>query len=362
MTDKILGMLIMVKNEEASIAVTINSVKEFIKYIIVYDTGSTDKTINIITKTCKINNQILSLKEGTFEGFPQSRNVSLEFAESVPVKFLLLMDAGDEFKCEIKKLDLIKNINKFQGNIGMVKQIWNKEQHTDIRLIKNKSNVRYNIDYPVHEQVDINGVIGDFSSMFYLYQCRIIHSDSTKSRYKRDIELLLKAKKCKRNYFFLAQSYMSIDDYRNGYKYNILSINTLGSGDDATSYSRAGYCAIKCGMPESIIKQNLLMSIKNTNEPVIDSYIYLLDYYISNSMASKGIEYIDDIANMTIPLSNKTISYEFYNYKRWYLISIICLVSNQELEKGYNAIKKIIHFGNRHDITNLDIYKKKLLI
>ena len=37
------------------------------------------------------------------------------------------------------------------------------------------------------------------------------------------------------------------------------------------------------------------------------------------------------------------------------------MVSNQELEKGYNAIKKIIHFGNKHEITNLDnIYKKKL--
>ena len=37
------------------------------------------------------------------------------------------------------------------------------------------------------------------------------------------------------------------------------------------------------------------------------------------------------------------------------------MVSNQELEKGYNIIKKIIHFGNKHDITNLDVYKRLVI-
>ena len=355
-----LGVLIMVKNEEASIATTINSTRGYMKHVIVYDTGSTDKTIDIIRDVCNKNGQILHLKEGTFEGFPQSRNVSLEFAESVPVKFLLLMDAGDEFRCDTKPDTLMQQISTYPLNVGTVKQIWNEEQHTDIRFIRNRRKIRYNLDYPVHEQVNITGSVGDLSPLFYLYQCRITHGGSTEKRYARDIELLSKAKPCKRNYFFLAQSYMSIDDYRNGYKYNILSIGDRYEETDATCYSRAGYCAIKCNMSEKIITHNLLMSLKITNEPVIDSYIYLLDYYLTNSMADKAIQYIDVLASMTAPVSNKTVSYEFYEYKRWYLISIVCLTANRELEKGYDAIKRIIRFGKQHDLSNYALYKTKL--
>ena len=358
-----LGVLLMVKNEEASIAMTIDSTKDFIKHVIVYDTGSTDKTIDIIRETCNRNNQTLYLKEGTFEGFPQSRNASLEFAESVSVsvKFLLLMDAGDEFRCNLNPAVLMKNIDSFPGKIGTVRQVWNEEQHNDVRMIRNGSGVRYNLDYPVHEQVNVSGMVGDFSSMFYLYQCRLTHGGSTEKRYRRDIELLLKAKPCKRNLFFLAQSYMSIDDYRNGYKYNIKAIGERDiDGDDTTSYSRAGFCAIQCGMSEQIIKHNLLKSIQMTSDPVIDSYIYLLDYYMKNSMADKAIEYIDDIANMAMPGPTKTVSYDFYEYKRWYLISIVCLTANRELDKGYQALKKIIHFGKSHDVSNLAVYQKLL--
>ena len=357
-----LGVLIMVKNEEASVAMTIDSAKDFIKHVIVYDTGSTDKTIEIIRETCNRNNQSLSLKQGIFEGFPESRNVSLEFAELVPVKFLLLMDAGDEFRCNLDPTVLMKNIDSFPGNIGTVCQVWNQEKHTDIRLIRNRSGVRYNLDYPVHEQVNVSDMVGDFSSMFYLYQCRLTHGGSTEKRYIRDIDLLSKAKPCKRNLFFLAQSYMSIDDYQNGYKYNIMTIGTkgVGDGDDMTAYSRAGYCAIQCGMSEQIIKHNLLMSIQMTDDPVIDSYIYLLDYYIKNSMTDKAIEYIDEIANMAMPGPTKTVSYDFYEYKRWYLISVVCLTANRELDKGYQALKKIINFGKSHDVSNLAVYRKLL--
>jgi glycosyltransferase involved in cell wall biosynthesis len=359
-----IGALIMVKNEESSIVTTIESTRGFMQHVIVYDTGSTDKTIDIIRATCLKNGQTLHLKEGVFEGFPQSRNVSLEFAETVPisVKFLILMDAGDEFRCELKPDHLEKNIDKFSGNIGIVRQVWNLEQHADVRLIRNRSGVRYNLDYPVHEQVNVSGVIGDLSQLFYLYQCRITHGGSTEQRYSRDIELLSKAKPCKRNLFFLAQSYMSIDDYRNGYKYNIMCINEPKTEvDDSTCFSRAGYCAIKCGMSEHIIKYNLLMSMKCTDEPVIDSYIYLMDYYIQRSMTEEALEHIDVIASMNPPhASNKTVSFDFYDYQRWYQISVICLTANRELQKGYDAIKKIVKYGKKHDLSNYALYQKLL--
>ncbi len=56
-----IAAIIMVKNEQKSIEVTLNSIKNYIKHIIVYDTGSTDKTVDVIKNTCKKNNQILHL-------------------------------------------------------------------------------------------------------------------------------------------------------------------------------------------------------------------------------------------------------------------------------------------------------------
>ncbi len=43
-----IGLCMMVKNEQARIKVSLDSVKRFVKCFIIYDTGSTDNTIDII--------------------------------------------------------------------------------------------------------------------------------------------------------------------------------------------------------------------------------------------------------------------------------------------------------------------------
>ena len=75
--NNIIGILLMIKNEEKSIGVTLNSTKNYFKNIIVYDTGSTDNTLQIVKDCCMKNNQVLHLKQGIFKGFPESRNESL---------------------------------------------------------------------------------------------------------------------------------------------------------------------------------------------------------------------------------------------------------------------------------------------
>ena len=159
--NNLVGVLMMIKNEENSISVSINSVKDYIKHVIIFDTGSTDRTIEIVKETCAANNQELHLKVGVFKSFPESRNDAIEFAESVKVKFLILMDAGDEFKSEKSKNKFLKVISSIPQNInyGLVKQRWyenNKgsletNDHNDLRFIRNNSNCRYDKSSPVHE-------------------------------------------------------------------------------------------------------------------------------------------------------------------------------------------------------------------
>jgi len=406
--DTIIGILLMIKNESKSIAVTLNSTKHYFKHIIVYDTGSTDDTIQIVKECCKKNNQTLYLKQGLFKGFPESRNDSLEFAETVPVSKLILMDAGDEFKSNYKPNDFLNIISKFPYKCGIVKQQWlmansngsntnssNLEEHSDIRFLCNHKGLRYDVDYPVHEMIKYdtnndsnnnnsnnnnsnnndsnNTSVATITDIFLLYQDRVKYGGSTESRYIKDIDLLSKAKPNKRNLFFLAQSYMSINDYHNGYKYNLLCIDAGGGsggsssdtsiGDNTTSYIRAGFCAMMCYFNEDKIIDNLLMSIKinkdKSIEPPIDPYIYILKYYMDTNKPEKALLYIDDLFKLDIKKqeSSKNLNPYFYDYTRWNLISVICLMCNQKLDKGYQALNKIIHYGRANDIQNMKMYK-----
>ena len=383
----------MIKNEAKSISVTLNSTKNYFKHIIVYDTGSTDNTIQIVKECCKKNNQILHLKHGLFKGFPESRNESLEFAESISVDKLLLMDAGDEFRSKYNPTDFLTIINKFPYTCGIVKQQWlmyhntnssNLEEHSDIRFICNHKGIRYDLNYPVHEMImydtdntnTSNNSVVTIQDIFLLYQDRVKYGGSTESRYIKDIELLLKAKPNKRNLFFLAQSYMSINDFQNGYKYNLLCIDAdnvrkinggnvldISLGDNTTSYIRAGYCAIMCHFNEGKVIDNLVMSIKinkdKSIEPPIDPYIYILKYYMENNKSEKALPFIDDLFKLDIKNQecNTNLNPYFYDYTRWNLISVICLMCNQKLDKGYKALNKIIHYGKINDIQNMKMYK-----
>ena len=395
--DTTIGVLLMIKNEVKSIAVTLNSTKHYFKHIIVYDTGSSDNTIHIVKECCKKNNQTLHLKQGLFKGFPESRNVSLEFAESVPVSKLILMDAGDEFKSNYKPNEFLKIINTFPYTCGIVKQQWlmansngsngsntnssNLEEHSDIRFLCNHRGLRYDIDYPVHERIKYDtdtdtDTIATIQDIFLLYQDRVKYGGSTESRYIKDIELLLKAKPNTRNLFFLAQSYMSINDYQNGYKYNLLCIDANPSssikgsdkcdssiGDNTTSYIRAGFCAMMCHYSEDKIIDNLVMSIKinkdKSCDPPIDPYIYILKYYMDTNKPEKALPYINDLFKLDMKNQDcsKNLNPYFYDYTRWNLISVICLMCNQKLDKGYQALNKIIHYGKANDIQNMKMYK-----
>ncbi len=267
----LLAVLLMVKDEEKSISVTINSIKDLIKNIIVFDTGSTDNTISVIKNTCQNNNIKLYLKTGTFKSFPESRNEALEFANDLPFEFLLLMDGGDELKFSKTKIELIKMLSSIPSNynFGIVKQQWLDKNgisdHSDIRFVRNIKTCRYDINYPVHEQFTdaVSSLIINLCDFFILFQDRGKYAESTNSRYKKDIKLLLDAPKNKRNLYFLAQSYMSIDDYENGYKYNKLSLESDGTcfTDEKFTYVRVGYCAMRCGMAKKTIFYYLLKAI-----------------------------------------------------------------------------------------------------
>lgn len=370
--DNIIGVLLMVKNEHQSIKTTIESTSKFFKHIIIFDTGSTDNTLDIIKNTCNKNNQKYHIKSGIFKSFPESRNDALEFAETINVKFLLLMDAGDVFQTKKTKSELFQIIDSIPTKFkyGTIKQEWIERDgegisdHVDIRFVRNKANCRYNLEYPVHEvfkDVETSQFV-DLTNMISLFQDRPKYAQSTGERYHKDIELLLKAPENKRNLYFLAQSYMSIDDYKNGFKYNVkcLESDTNASEiDNKFVLVRCGFCAMKVGLSEKIIMKYFLRSIQ-MEEPPIDSFIYILKYYIETKQAEKALPYLIRLASLEKSKKIDLINHTFYDYTRWHLISIVTLMTKTQLELGKYACLKAINVANRpDDLNNIKLFADK---
>ena len=365
--NNIVGVVIMVKNEQQSIQATIDSVKDYIKHIIVFDTGSTDKTIEIVQNTCKQNKQILHLKQGVFESFPKSRNVSLDFAECVPVRFLMLMDAGDEFKTSMSPVDFLQAIDSCPKEIGLVRLKWldqnGLEDHGDLRFVSNNSSIRYDEDHPVHEVLNKYVDYADLTNLFCLYQDRIKYGTTSKFRYARDVELLTNSKPTKRNLHYLGQTYFCMQDYENSYKYYVLSVKVdspFPTVHDAIAYLRAGICAYNCKLSEKTILGHLENSIKESKktDPLIDPYIYILKYHLDTRKPEKALPYLEELSALEIkPFTQNIIRNEFYDYDRWNLISIVCLITKQKLPLGYKAIQRILHFGKPDDVNNYKIYE-----
>lgn len=98
----------MVKNEERRICVSLNSIKDSISGVVLYDTGSKDSTICIVKNFCNENNKEFFLLEGQFEDFSISRNMLFDFIDKIYTEklqkhlklfdYVLLLDSNDEYK------------------------------------------------------------------------------------------------------------------------------------------------------------------------------------------------------------------------------------------------------------------------
>lgn len=363
-SSKTLGALIMVKNEEVSIRQTIQSLKNVVSDVIVFDTGSTDKTIDIIKATCLKNNQTLHLKIGTFKTFPESRNESIEFAETIDVENLIMLDAGDEFECAIsisEWLSVIKTIPTGY-NFGVVKLKWlesnNLTEHYDIRLIKNRKGCRYDLTFPVHEKFATIENSVHFMKNLTLHQNRDKYSESTSLRMAKDIELLSKAKPHSRNYYYLAQSYIFMKDYKNGFKYNLMVLDFEDQDyDKIMVYSRLMRCAIECKMSSKLIIKYFKLAIDEPNNPQMEPFINFFKYCMQENILELTLPYLKQLSELVKP-STRDFSHKDYEYTRWLLIYQICLMTRTNRDIGQIACNKAIQAQNNEcDKMNLSLFQ-----
>lgn len=167
MTEKVVmdvSALIITHNEEKNMQEVLECF-DFCEEIIVVDSFSSDKTVEIAEKFPKVK-----IIQHPFEDFTKQRNLALDAAKNDWVLFL----DGDERITPALRKEIIEELNKAQQKDAYYfyrkfyfakKPVHYSGTQTDknIRLFR-KSKARYAEGKKVHETLEVNGTIGELKN------------------------------------------------------------------------------------------------------------------------------------------------------------------------------------------------------
>ena len=125
----------IIKNEEKVIERCLNSVKPFIDYWVIVDTGSGDRTMEIVRETMKgIPGE---LHQGPWVNFEHNRNEALDYAKGKS-DYILFIDADDalEYAPDFSMPILTKDFYHIESLMGGTK-------YKRVQLVKDKLNWRW---------------------------------------------------------------------------------------------------------------------------------------------------------------------------------------------------------------------------
>lgn len=358
-------VLMMVKNEKKRLKITLNSIANFADSITVYDTGSTDNTIQIFKDFSEKHSIPLRLKEGEFVDFSTSRNIALEFVESFEdVDYALLMDVNDELKGG-DKLRIIseKEIKHKDRTCYLLCQQWYSPEYTkyyNTRFIKIRNGWRYKGS--VHEYLwnDNKKEKNRITDEIVLYQDRTQDDDKTSKRFDRDKVFLMKDydkdPKDSRTLFYLAQTCACLHDYEEAYYYYKCRTQVDGFKEEKFhSYLRLGDMASRLGHEWSDIMTWFIKAFEFTArvEPLVKIATHYRDVkkwklaYMHISMACE-LKYPE---NTILFVDNNS-----YEYTRWHIMGIVGYCTSR-FEEGEAAVRKAIETRDQEvDKGNLKFY------
>jgi tetratricopeptide (TPR) repeat protein len=143
----LLSLCAIVKNEEKSLPQCLNSVKEVVDEMVILDTGSTDKTVEVAQK---LGARVYHFQWGN--DFAQARNESLKYVRG---EWVLVLDADEMLIPEIVPLIRQTIIDKNNLAINLVRQEVGAVQSPYSlvsRLFRHRQEVKFS--HPYHAMVD----------------------------------------------------------------------------------------------------------------------------------------------------------------------------------------------------------------
>lgn len=369
-----IALLMMCKNETKRISVTLKSILGFVDSMVIYDTGSTDNTIDILKDFSNQYRIPLRLKEGTFENFATSRNVSLEFADTFDdIDYLLLMDVNDELRGGPELREFAREYMEKDFTAFLVCQEWwsgDLSKYYNMRFIKARKGWRYK--GRVHEWLAnvVNEAENNRSDSIrvpekvVLFQDRTQDDDKTGKRFARDKILLLEDHSEKpdepRTVFYLAQTCLCLGQFDEALYYYKLRTTLIGFYEER--YESCYKCGDLCQQLKHEWSECMGWYLKafeliNRAEPLVR----IARYYKDKESWSLAFIFADLACNLIYPTHcvlfvNKRV----YDYERWNLMGIIGWYAGRHAEGKAACLKALECIPNSQlDKDNLKFYENK---
>lgn len=214
-----IAAVIMVKNESSRIAKTIKSVQH-LDGIVLYDTGSSDDTIDIVKRESTIPVHVF---QGDFIDFSASKNAAVEFADTLDYDYYFMLNANDEL---IGEKPIIEDTTK---------TVWYVDQrikHTleespeeyisfkSIGFIKSKSNLHY--VGKVYEYLQGYDTKPTVLLNTYVFQDKSLNRETYIEEWNKNVALLEQDLSENPNNprctFYLAQNFQCLGEFDKAYK------------------------------------------------------------------------------------------------------------------------------------------------
>jgi glycosyltransferase involved in cell wall biosynthesis len=366
-----IAALIMMKDEESRLHVTLKSIIGYVKSIVAYDTGSTDNTLKILKEFCDQNKIPLRLKIGEFIQFSVSRNISLDFADTFEdIDFILLLDVNDELQGGDKLLEFCKNEMDTPNNAFLICQHWwsgKYDKYFNNRLLKARKEWRYHGS--VHEWLsDDSPVKGPFVKKIpddiILYQDRTMDNNKSGARFARDKVLLLADHKTDtkepRSIFYLAQTCSCLDQKEDSFYYYKLRTELEGFQEEKFhAFLRAGEMSEQLNHDWYTSFEFFMKAFEHSAR--VEPLIRIAVHYKDIKQWILSYTFIKLACSLPYPTEAILFVDKYsYDYTRWHIMGIVAYYY-EDYEYGKTACLKAIEFGLNKDLDkhNLEFYEKK---
>jgi glycosyltransferase involved in cell wall biosynthesis len=358
--------ILMVKDESKLIKLTLISCLGVIDSLVVYDTGSTDNTVEIIEAFAKEHKLPLYLKQGKFVDFSTSRNILLDYVDEInEIDYAILLDSNDKIIQNNLRDFLLKQDDKtvccLVTQLLKHKNILCSEYKT-CRLIKPRRHLKYK--GVVHEYLNIlnNKPISVPSEILTLENDRSYDNYKSKIRWKDDLDKLLnyhnQYPECTRTIFYLARTYEALNDFENALEYFIKRSQMQNGNKDEIFYSlySCGINSVKLQKDWSISMDFFMRSIEHTKR--VEPLIEICKYYQNKKQWLLSYTFINLACEFEKPENALFVNRHCYDYLRWHLKGIVCYYC-YKYKEGEDACKKAISngFDILTDSRNLQFYE-----
>jgi tetratricopeptide (TPR) repeat protein len=330
-----LALFMIVKNESSIIKRCLNSIKEYIDYIVITDTGSTDNTVEYIEDFLNENKIDGKVYKNEWKNFGHNRTKSLENVKewllekniNLSTTYLITIDADMliEFK-NFEKIQLLKN------NAWSLCQYNNCVKYYNVRIFR--ADLPYVCIGFTHEYWTCKDTK---DQQFYNILINDKGDGGCKSdKFVRDIKLLKNGLESEPNnhryYFYLAQSYADSGDKDNAIEWYNKRIKAGGWYEEIyISYKRLGEIYMEKNEPEKAIF-NWLSAYELI--PERSETLYKISNYYRNK-GNNNLSLLFSKKGLSIPYPKDHllfIDYAVYDYKFIEDISITSYYANKKIQ------------------------------